>query len=177
MPPQFIGLGQVDFVTIGTKGPPGQRTFYLQAAQGELVISLIIEKEQAAALSVGLHQLLSELGGLPEHEALPTDLDLREPVHPLFRVGDLSLGYDASKDSILIVARALPAGPEEEQDTSEVHLWGSRAQMFALAERAMEAVSAGRARCPLCHEPMEPGQRHVCARGNGSKRLYDVGKG
>jgi len=174
MAPEFIGLGHVDFITVGTKGPPGERTFYLQAAQGDLVISLLIEKEQAAALSLSIHQLLAELGGVPEGEVLPTDLDLREPVRPLFRVASLGLGYDAVKDAILIVARALMVEVAEEVEAPEVHFWGTRAQMFALAERAAEVVTAGRPRCPLCHEPLEPGEAHVCSRGNGRKRLPEV---
>jgi len=172
MGPQFIGLGQVDFITVGAKGPPGQRVFYLQAAQGDLVISLVIQKEQAAALALGIHQLLVELGGVSEDETIPTDLDLREPVRPLFRVGSLSLGYDEEKDVLLIVARAVFAHADEDWEAPEVHLWGTRAQMFALAERAAEEVAAGRPRCPLCDEPLEPGKRHICTRGNGRKRLY-----
>jgi len=58
-------LDPVTFITVGTIGPPGERTFYLQAAQGSRVVSLIIEKEHAAALAVSIQRLLDSMG--PEH--------------------------------------------------------------------------------------------------------------
>lgn len=171
MSPEFLGLSRVDFVTIGTVGPPGHRTFYLQAGQGDLVISLIIEKEHAAALSIGVQQMLTELGGVPKNALIPTELELRQPLRPLFRVGSLGLGYDAKEDALVLIARAQVA---EGQEAPEVHLWCSRAQMYALAEHAAEVVAAGRPRCPLCEEPLDPGERHVCPRGNGRKWLFRV---
>ena len=39
MSPEILGLSRVDFITIGTVGPPGHRTFYLQGAQGDLLVS------------------------------------------------------------------------------------------------------------------------------------------
>lgn len=58
-------LDPVTFITVGTIGPPGQRTFYLQAAQRKRVVSLIIEKEHAAALVMSIQRLLDAMG--PEH--------------------------------------------------------------------------------------------------------------
>jgi len=172
MSPQFLGLSHVDFITVGAIGPPGERIFYLQAAQGDLVVSLLIEKEQAAALSLGIQQLLDRLGGVPEEEPIPTDLELRQPVRPLFRVASLGLGYDPEVDALVIVARASVAGEGEGREAPEIHFWATRAQMFALAERSADVVRAGRPRCPLCQEPLQPGERHVCTRGNGRRHLY-----
>lgn len=169
MSPEFLGLSRVDFITVGTVGPPGQRTFYLQAGQGDLVVSLIIEKEHAAALSLGVQQLLEQLGGVPEGTPIPSELELREPLRPLFRVGSLGLGYDPDEDALVLVARALV---QEGAEAPEVHFWCSRAQMYALAEHAAEVVAAGRPQCPLCGEPLEPGERHVCVRGNGRRLLF-----
>ncbi len=171
MPPEFLGLSRVDFITVGTIGPPGQRTFYLQAGQGDLVVSLIIEKEHAAALSLGIHQFLEQLGGVPEEEPIPTEMELREPVQPLFRVGSLGLGYEPQQDALVLVARARV---QEGEEAPEIHFWCSRAQMYALAEHAAEVVAAGRPQCPLCGEPLEPGERHVCVRGNGRKWLFRI---
>jgi len=167
--PDYLGLSQVEFITVGTVGSPGNRTFYLQAAQGDLMVSLIIEKEHAAALSLGIEQLLEQLGTLSSIVLIPIDLTLREPLQPLFRVGSLSLGYDEEGDAVVLVARALA---DEEEDAPEVHFWCTQAQMYALAEHAAEVVAAGRPRCPLCDEPLDPAQDHVCARDNGRKRLF-----
>lgn len=171
MSSEFFALGRVDFITIGAVGEPGERVFYLQAAQGELLLSLIIEKEHAAALSMGIRQLLEQLGGVPVEARFPHELDLREPIEPLFRVGSLGLGYDRDEDALILVARALV---EEGAAAPEVHFWGSRAQMYALAERAAEVVMAGRPRCPLCNEPLQPDEPHNCIRGDGRKWLFAI---
>jgi uncharacterized repeat protein (TIGR03847 family) len=167
----FLGLSRVDFITVGTTGPAGQRTFYLQAAQGDLVVSLVIEKEHAAALALGIRQVLEQLGEPLDGTLLPTDLELRHPLEPMFHVGSLGLGYDPQQGALVLVARAQV---EEGQDAPEVRFWCSREQMYALAEHAAEVVAAGRPRCPLCQEPIETDEPHVCTRGNGKKRLYKV---
>ena len=48
-------------LTVGAIGPAGQRTFYLQGIQGRQVVSLVIEKQQAQALAVGIDELLEEV--------------------------------------------------------------------------------------------------------------------
>ncbi len=165
--PELIELGRADFVTIDAIGPPGQRTFYLQAIQDDLVITVIIEKEHAAALAVAVTEALAQLG---ETEVVdPATLDLVQPVHPLFRVGKLGLGYDQDKGKFILVAEELV---EEGQQGTRVHIWAARPQMAGLARKAAMVVAAGRPMCPLCHEVINPDEKHVCARDNGRKRLY-----
>lgn len=170
--PELIELTQVDFITIDTIGPPGQRTFYLQAAQDNTLITLIIEKEHAAALSIAIHGILEKLGEA-EDEPEPPDLDLIHPVEPLFRVGRLGLGYDQIRDMLVIMAEELATEDEdeEEQQQTRVHIWVNRTQMAALAHNAAIAVASGRPRCPLCKEILNPDEEHVCVRGNGRKRI------
>jgi uncharacterized repeat protein (TIGR03847 family) len=166
--PELIELGQTDFVTIDTIGPPGQRTFYLQAAQGDMVVTVIIEKEHAAALSIAVNEVLAqmdEIGEVPD----PVTLNLLQPVEALFRVGKLGLGYDQEKQMFVVVAEELV---EEGQEGVKVHIWASRGQMAGLARKATAAIAAGRPVCPLCHEVINPGEEHVCVRGNGRKHLY-----
>ena len=67
-------LDDVDHLTTGTIGPPGQRVFYLQAAQGDQLVSLRLEKTLVAALVRYLGALLADL---PPAGPLPTDLGLR----------------------------------------------------------------------------------------------------
>lgn len=172
MSPQFLTLGQVDFITVGSEGSPEGRTFYLQAGQGDMVISVIIEKGHAAALSLAIDQLLGELGGLLEDDLIASDMRLRQPIQPLFQVASLGLGYNTEVDALVVVARAPVAELDEQQDPPEIHLWGSRAQMLALSERAAEVVTDRSPRCPLCDEPLEPGEDHACPGGNGRKWLY-----
>jgi uncharacterized repeat protein (TIGR03847 family) len=164
----MIELSKADFITIDTIGPPGQRTFYLQAAQEDTLITLIIEKEHAAAISVAITSVLERLEEVVDPPEL-ADLDLVQPVQPLFRVGKLELGYDQTRD--MLVVRAEELASEEQEYVAQVHIWATRAQMAALARKAVIAVASGRPTCPLCGEPIKPGERHVCVRGNGRKHL------
>ena len=168
--PELIELKRADFITIDTIGPPGQRTFYLQAAQDDTLITLTIEKAHAAAISIAIQGILEQLGDAGD-EPDPASLDLIYPVESLFRVGQLGLGYDQTHDMLVVVAQELTE--EWQQQRAKVHIWANRAQMGALARKAAIVVASGRPTCPLCSEPIEPGDEHVCVRGNGRKRLYD----
>jgi uncharacterized repeat protein (TIGR03847 family) len=171
--PEWIELDEVDFITIDTIGPPGQRTFYLQAARDELLITVIIEKEQAAALAIATGSALDQLGE-PTEEPELAGMDLIQPVEPLFRAARLELSYDQARNKFVILAEAIETegGPE-----GGVRIWASRQQMSALARKAAVAVAAGRPICPLCGEPLNPGEQHVCVRDNGHKRLFQVDEG
>src|ERR1700722_11940032 len=94
-------LSDVGRATVGTVGVPGQRTFYLQAREGDRLVSLKLEKQQVAALGQLLPELLSHL---PDAGALPPDLDLEEPVLAEGAVGAMQLAYDASTDRIVVMA-------------------------------------------------------------------------
>jgi uncharacterized repeat protein (TIGR03847 family) len=156
MPGIEIELKPVDFITVGTVGPKGRRLFHLQAGQGSQIVALIIEKEQARALAEALSDLLDDL--LRQRgEALSSDavdmskmnMDLREPIEPQFRVAQMGLGYDEDSDLIVLVGQELVT-PEEGQDPDllqpgVVRLWGSRQQMRALKNHALEVVKQGRA--------------------------------
>ena len=58
------------------------------------------------------------------------------------------------------------ADPAEEALTGfVVKLVATRPQVRAMAARGVEAVAAGRPRCPLCEQPMDP-DGHICPRWN-----------
>jgi uncharacterized repeat protein (TIGR03847 family) len=149
-----IELDPVDFITVGTIGPKGKRVFHLQAGQDVRIVSLIVEKEQAWALSEAIKELIEDLderyGGTTEADLSVTDMDLREPIEPVFRVAQMGLGYDEDRNMVVLVAQELVI-PRAEEDVEEspppgvVRMWCSREQMQALSIHAMETVKAGRA--------------------------------
>jgi uncharacterized repeat protein (TIGR03847 family) len=167
MDTNVIELRRADHLTIGTVGEPGERTFFLQAAQDDLVISLVIEKEQATAIAIAISSVLSDAEAVEDVDQ-HRRIELIHPVRPLFRVAKLSMGHDEAREMIVIIAEALVPEGEPGQ---RVRIWGTQAQMLALAREAVIAVAAGRPICPLCHEVLDPGQDHVCVRGNGRKRV------
>jgi uncharacterized repeat protein (TIGR03847 family) len=169
MAQDFFDLNPVKHITADAIGPPGQRAFYLQASQGDNTVTLLLEKEQVQALAISVDQMLEELEkrnpqSTSEMELISQyDLVLREPIDPLFRVGQIGLGYDEDSDMLIVVAQELT---EDEDDMSVVRFWASRAQMKALSEHSLRVVEAGRPTCPLCGRPIDP-EGHFCPRRNG----------
>lgn len=164
---QHIELNPVSHLTIGTVGPPGQRVFYIQGGKGSDLVSLIIEKQQAAMLASSVETLLKELDkespSDEDRESVWTDMRLREPVEPLFRVGNIGLGYNEEIRRIAIVTYELV---DEDEEPNVVSFWATRLQVQALAKHAMEVVRAGRPICGNCGKPIDA-DGHFCPNRNG----------
>jgi uncharacterized repeat protein (TIGR03847 family) len=155
-------IDEVDHLTTGAIGPPGQRVFYLQAGQGAQVVSLRLEKAQVAALVAYLAGMLADM---PPPGALPTDLELVEPVVAEWVVASLGVTYDEDSDRVVIVAEELV---EEGEEAAHARISATREQVAALSMRGAEAVAAGRPPCPLCGQPLDP-EGHTCPRLNGHR--------
>jgi uncharacterized repeat protein (TIGR03847 family) len=157
-------LDDVDRLTTGTVGPPGQRVFYLQATEGGRLITLRLEKTQVAALCRYLDEMLSDL---PPVEPAPGDMELTEPLVPEWVVGSLGVSYDESDDHFVVVAEELV---EEGEDSARGRIRASRERVVAFTRRGAAVVAAGRPPCPLCGAPLDP-DGHMCVRLNGHRNL------
>ncbi len=159
-------LNPVTHITVGTLGEPGQRTFFLQARQGLTLVTLVTEKEQMKSLAEGIADLLARLGDKQDVPASVSsyDLALEMPVEPLFRIGQLGLGYDQENNLLVVVAYAIAA--EEEETVDVVRFWATRDQMRALSQQISKVASSGRPTCVLCGKPIDPAG-HFCPRRNG----------
>jgi uncharacterized repeat protein (TIGR03847 family) len=172
MPNQIFDLNPITHITAGAVGEPGQRTFYIQARQGSRLVTLLCEKQQVAALAMGVEQLLEQLAEKdPERigqsdQILDLDMELEEPLEPDFRVGQMGLGYDEERDLLVLVAQELLPEDVDPATASSARFWGTAAQMRTLARHAAEVVASGRPLCPLCGEPLDP-EGHFCPRKNG----------
>ncbi|MCI0394442.1 MAG: DUF3090 domain-containing protein [Chloroflexi bacterium] len=164
---RHIELNPVSHLTIGTIGEPGQRTFYLQGSRGTNLVSLVIEKQQAAMLAASLESLIEEVERRfpsdEERDAVWTDMRLREPIEPLFRVGNMGLGYNEEVGRIVVVAYELV---EEDEEPNVVSFWATRVQAQALVKHAYEAIRAGRPICGNCGQPIDA-SGHFCPNRNG----------
>jgi uncharacterized repeat protein (TIGR03847 family) len=178
MPYQVFDLNPVTRITAGAVGEPGHRTFYIQARQDNRLVTLLCEKQQVAALSLGVEQLLEQLADKdpgrvgPQNAVLDIDMSLEEPLEPDFRAGQMGLGYDDDLNLIVLVAQELLPEGQDPATASSARFWGTAAQMRTLARHAAEIVAAGRPLCPLCGEPMDPENldAHFCPRRNGHSR-------
>jgi len=145
--------------------------------------ALWVEKEQLQALGLAVEQLLAEFQGSmtgrpprqPPAETFPPNPTVD------FKVGRLALGQDESELEtgpryVLLVYDLEGSGSsegssEEEESSNQPATFACRAtrdQLRALSRNISEVVAAGRPRCPLCGEPMDPQQKsHGCVRANG----------
>ena len=173
----------------GTVGPPGQRTFFLQARTGARVTSVALEKQQVSVLAERIDELLDELLASVEGDssipalppaALEDNDPLEQPIVEEFRAGTMTLSWDSTDERVVVEvfpfteeAVVEPGTPEEEAGEPEpeevlvVRLPAGLARAFS--KRAQVVVGAGRDPCPFCGGPLDPGG-HLCPRANGFRR-------
>lgn len=174
MADEEIELRPISHITIDAIGQPGKRVFYLQGWQGMRSVTLIVEKIQVQSLAIGLEQFMTEVNQqFPDLAEMNDEYDedqmrIRPPLDPLFRVGELGLGYDAENDLVVLVAREAVAEDQDPAQAKSVRFWCSRAQVRAMCRWGMQVASQGRPICPQCGEPMDP-EGHFCPKKNGHK--------
>jgi len=159
-------LNPVTHITAGVIGQPGKRTFYLQGRQAATIVTLIAEKEHLTALARAIDELLERLeAGAKLIQVDALQMELSQPIEPLFRIGQLGLGFDAENNLVVLIVYALPE--EENAETVDVvRFWATREQMRALARHAAGIVAGGRPICVLCGRPIDP-EGHFCPKRNG----------
>jgi uncharacterized repeat protein (TIGR03847 family) len=174
MTSQQWSFDQPDRFIVGTIGAPGEREFYFQIRQKNILVSLATEKSQAAALAERITTIIREIkksAPLSVINPAPTDdQPLELPLDSEFAVGAIGIAFDPSLLEIEISFRAEDADETEDEGTSpvvEIHLDLSMAQAFA--QRTMALVAAGRPLCPFCISPIDP-RGHLCPRANGYRR-------
>jgi uncharacterized repeat protein (TIGR03847 family) len=185
-----------DRFVAGTVGQPGERTFFLQAREGNRITSVACEKQQVSVLAEHLDKVLDEVvrrsaGGIdvPPASTKARDVDpLDAPITEEFRVGTMTIAWDPTIDRIVIELFSnvdneaeeaeqdpvTPAAAEEpDADTINadevfvVKITASYARDFVA--RAQALVAAGRPPCPFCLQPLDP-SGHICPRANGYRR-------
>lgn len=189
MPPIIHGFDPPERFVAGTVGPPGSRTFFLQARSGARVVSVSLEKQQVAALAERVDELLDEVmssetatGVIPA--VAPLGLEdtnpLEQPIEEEFRAGTMTLSWDPDDQRIVIevfpFSEAAVVAPDQvDQDFEEpepeevfvVRIDAGHARAFV--KRAAQVLEAGRPSCPFCGNPVDP-DGHLCVRANGFRR-------
>lgn len=183
-----------DRFVAGTVGQPGERTFFLQAREGNRITSVVVEKQQVSVLAEHLDRVLNEVlrrsgatADVPPPQNTPSDVDpLDAPITEEFRVGTMTIAWDpniskivielfsnvddddSSEEAELSAAAALEGNDEVDADeVFVVKITASYARDFVA--RAQALVAAGRPPCPFCLQPLDPAG-HVCPRANGYRR-------
>jgi uncharacterized repeat protein (TIGR03847 family) len=191
----LIELDPVERITADAVGPPGERTFYIQARRQDRLVTILVEKQQVQLLAASVVEILArvgkETGQGPPEEAMA----LEEPILPEWRAGRLSIGYQDERDLVVLEAEelipesesedeeeveeieqveaseAIPAEPEE-REPERVRFWATREQMLSLARHGAAVCAQGRPQCPLCGNPLDP-EGHICPALNGHRQSSD----
>jgi uncharacterized repeat protein (TIGR03847 family) len=170
----------------GTVGPPGQRTFFLQVSAGSRLTSVSLEKEQLSTLADRVNDLLDDFAEGDAADAVAETLEdlapLATPIEDEFRVGTMSLGWDAERRVVIVEchngqeelvvdeegeATLEPEQPGEFETVLRIVVEPAPARAFA--RRCTKVIAAGRPPCPFCGGPLDP-TGHICPRANGYKR-------
>ena len=187
--PVVHGFDPPERFVAGTVGPPGQRTFFLQARSGARVVSVALEKQQVQALAERIDELLDEVMTSSATEGLipavaPLGLEdsdpLEQPIEEEFRAGTMTLSWDPDDQRLVIevfpFTEAAVVTPDqvdedfEEPEPDEVFLVRLPAgPARAFVKRAEQVLDAGRPSCPFCGNPIDP-DGHLCVRANGFRR-------
>jgi uncharacterized repeat protein (TIGR03847 family) len=134
-----IDIHPVTHITTDAIGQPGKRVFYIQGWQNERTVTVIVEKIQIQSLAVGVEQFLAEIKEkfpeLPDSSGdfVEEKMRIHPPVDPVFRVGEVGLGYDSENDLVVLVARELLPEGEDPEEAGVVRFWCTRSQLRALA--------------------------------------------
>jgi uncharacterized repeat protein (TIGR03847 family) len=185
-----------DRFVAGTVGQPGERTFFLQAREGNRITSVVVEKQQVSVLAEHLDKVLDEVlrrsgptAQVPPAHDKPSDTGpLDAPITEEFRVGTMTIAWDAEINKIVI---ELFSNVDEDTDDSDPELSAAAAaalegndevnadEVFVVkispsyardfVARAQALVAAGRPPCPFCLQPLDP-NGHICPRANGYRR-------
>jgi uncharacterized repeat protein (TIGR03847 family) len=189
MPPVVHRFDPPERFVAGTVGPPGHRTFFLQARAGTRVVSVALEKQQVQALAERVDELLDEVMASELNAAMipavaPLGLDdhepLEQPIEEEFRAGTMTLSWDPGDERVVIevfpYTEAAVVTPDqvdedfEEPEPDEVFLVRLPAgHARAFVKRAEQVIDAGRPSCPFCGNPIDP-DGHLCVRANGFRR-------
>ena len=86
-------LDPVDRITADAMGPPGARTFYLQARKSDDVITILVEKQQVQLLAASVVEILARVGKETGQGPPEESMGLDEPILPEWRAGDCRSGH------------------------------------------------------------------------------------
>ncbi|CAN5512921.1 DUF3090 domain-containing protein [soil metagenome] len=167
----------VDWITASSIGPPGGRTFYVQARKNGVHVAVVVEKGQVRLLAELAQELLARVDVTVTPDDVDSNLELKGPVQPIWRAGQMSLGSDDEGEVFVLEMEEIPAAEEDEDDDepATVRVVMTRDQMAAMAAFAAFAVEhGGRERCQVCdglRDPQAGCMGCPLTNGSGPKRI------
>jgi len=174
----YYDFEDADGFATGAIGRPGERTFYVQIRGEGRTISVKCEKQQVAALSEYLRNMLADMPDVSGSTDSST-ATLQSPVEQDFVLGSVGLGVDRSnmrmvvqlEEMILVdeddddVFDLLDESDEDDDPSTVVRVLLTPSQARAFCDTADLFITAGREECKWCGSPKDP-TGHACPRFN-----------
>ncbi len=143
----ILSLEPLISIKLDSVGLPEKEQYCLQGSDDDRSVTLLLNKVQVQMLVLGIEQLQTELRqnlpGLSEASALfdQDAMRLHSPCDPLFKVTEMSMGYDLEKDLVILIFKK-GGKPEVENETiTDVRFWCSRSMIAGLSAWAQTLVS------------------------------------
>ncbi|MDG2112053.1 MAG: DUF3090 family protein [Actinomycetota bacterium] len=139
-------LRNPDNFVAGTVGEPGERIFFIQAVEENLVVTLKCEKGQVQALASYLAEVLEDRGLDPQ----PTPVtNMSEPPIAAWTIGGLAIGVEPNNDAIVVIAQELAddfgdESPDDGPDPADAHIHLTPGQAKGFIAQALFLVEYGR---------------------------------
>ena len=164
-----FSFGTLTSIEVESFGEPGSRTFRLSLVAGKASAFLWLEKDHLEHVSSYVLEVSRTLSkeDLGESEPMleaPWDGEARNYD---FKVGQLSLGHDASSKSFLFLVHRQDV---EDHAPADISFWIPLTMAERLSAEAIEICNAGRRKCFLCNQPINR-EGHMCVRSNGHVSL------
>lgn len=156
----------------GTVGEPGERAFFIQARNGNRLVTVALEKGQVAALTERLEIVIKDLRkndfSLVFDHMPRDDAALELPIDAEFDVGAISMAWDEEGKSMSIELFETQSDQQNQAENS-LKVSINLGMCAGFVQRCKALLRAGRLPCPFCGLPIEP-QGHLCPRANGYRR-------
>ncbi len=133
----------------------------------------VVPEWRAGRLSIGYQEerdllLLEAEELLPEDEVDEAEAEEEEDeTEEGLGEEDLTT-LEAEREAELETGLETPVEPELEAERGKVRFWATREQMLSLARHGAAVCAAGRPRCQLCGNPIDP-EGHQCPALNGHR--------
>lgn len=159
---------EIEVLSAVAVGAPGKRTFFLIVGERGNWVRVWLEKEQLQALGLAIDQFLLSLSHKQKSAAqeVPTDsltedVKSRLPAAEL-EIDEIALGYDKGIAMLTFSAHLFGS---KILDQAVVHCRPTLSHLKQLGDQAKNVCAAGRPRCAICGEPIDP-SGHICPKKN-----------
>ena len=171
----LIEIKPADHLIAGCFGEPGDRTLYIQTAKLDEIVTLLCEKFQVQQLANSIQDFIDKMYdkdstiNISDIDQNSDQLKFMVPLEPLFRVGEIGIGYDEKDELMFLRISKLASDDEYLEDDFEhvtVRIWATVEKMYHMAKEGQLSVAGGRPICGNCMQPIDP-HGHFCPKSNG----------